>query len=204
MLKIVHNSFFLLRMSEPYQTDNRDDCRRMGSHSLKYAVNGALWLLCSALLPKVALTQDSSDPMEVCFRVSDSAARLACFDNEMRRRHAGAPRPPSTTVNSTAAPTQVPDDTVGLDGRQLILKRKAEHIPAEVVKPIVAALIRMTQRPGHQYLFELQNGQLWESTDTEPDLFLSPHEMVTIRPGVLGAFFLKSQEGNSIRVHRLR
>jgi hypothetical protein len=35
-------------------------------------------------------------------------------------------------------------------------------------------------------------------------LLLGRHETVTIRSGVLGAFFLKTQEGNSIRVHRLK
>jgi hypothetical protein len=85
-----------------------------------------------------------------------------------------------------------------------MLKRKAENVHTAAPEPMVVTLTRLTQRPGHQYFFELANGQVWESTDAEPDLFLSPHEIVTIRAGVLGAFFLKTQEGNSIRVHRLR
>jgi hypothetical protein len=85
-----------------------------------------------------------------------------------------------------------------------MLRRKAENVHPEAPKPMVVTLTRLTPRPGHQYYFELANGQVWESTDTEPDLFLNPHETVTIRAGVLGAFFLKTAEGNSIRVHRLR
>ncbi len=176
----------------------------MGSRS-------ALWLLGFGLLPALALTQEASDPMEHCFSLGDSAARLACFDGEMRRRHAGTsvPAPPATSApitgaTLTTAPTKAADDTVGLDGRQLILKRKEENIRIEAPQPMVAMLARLTLRPGHQYYFELENGQLWESTDTQPDLFLSPHETVTIRAGVMGAFFLKTQEGHSIRVHRLR
>ena len=176
----------------------------MGSHF-------ALWLLSFGLLPTLALTQETSDPMEQCFSVSDSTARLACFDQEMRRRHAATsvPAPPALSASSTAAtltpaPSKAADDTIGLDGRQLILKRKAENIPTAAPQPMVVMLTRLTQRPGHQYYFELDNGQVWESTDTQPDLFLAPHETVTIRSGVMGAFFLKTQEGNSIRVHRLR
>jgi hypothetical protein len=63
---------------------------------------------------------------------------------------------------------------------------------------------KLKPRPGHLYYFELDNGQTWESTDSEGDLFLAPHAKVIIRPGLFGAFFLKTPEGNSIRVHRLR
>ena len=96
------------------------------------------------------------------------------------------------------------DETIGLDGKQLILKRKNEGLQPEAPQPIVAAIAALRQRPGHMYYFELDNGQLWESTDAEPHLFLGPHETVRIKPGVLGAFFLKTQAGLSIRVHRVR
>jgi hypothetical protein len=168
----------------------------------------------------IAVAQESADPMEVCFRMTDPGARYACYDHEMQRRHAvAAPGPgiappapagadaPATLPGtpSTTTPVNRPiDDTIGLDGKQLILKRKAEGLQPERVQPIVAAIAALKQRPGHLYYFELDNGQVWESTDSEPELFLGPHETVRIRPGVLGAFFLKTQEGNSIRVHRVR
>ena len=123
--------------------------------------------------------------MEVCYRMADADLRHACFDKEMQRRHAAA-------------------DTVGLDGKQLIIKRKEAGIQPETVQPITAAIARLRPRPGNLYYFELDNGQVWESTESEADLLLGPHEAVLIRPGVLGAFFLKTAEGRSIRVHRLR
>jgi hypothetical protein len=190
--------------------------RETGSQLQRFASMFALWLLSFGMLPKIALTQDNSDPMEFCYHMSDSAARLSCFDKEMQRRHAtlhqksaaptaaSAPTAPSTTTSMTTARTRAPDDTVGLDGRQLMLKRKAENIHIDPPEPMVVTLTHLTQHPGHQYSFELDNGQVWESTDAEGDLFLGPHETVTIRPGVLGAFFLKTQTGLSIRVHRLR
>jgi hypothetical protein len=164
------------------------------------------WIPFATLLlgqfPATVLAQDPTDPMEVCYRMSDADLRHACFDQEMQRRHsaaavgAGSSAPRSATVG--------PADTVGLDGRQLIIKRKEAGIQPEPVKPIVAALTALKPRPGHLYYFELDNGQVWESTDSEADLFVGPHEKVLIRPGVLGAFFLKTPEGRSIRVHRLR
>ena len=172
-----------------------------------------------------AEAQESADPILVCSQLTDPTARLACFDQEAKRRRAVAhqvsgtavaPSAPSenTAANTTpvrpAAPSHpaanipVPDDTVGLDGKQLRVKRREEGIQAPVTPPIVAKLSQLTPRSDHQYFFELDNGQVWESTDAAQTLYLAPHEAVSIRPGVLGAFFLKTQEGNSIRVHRLR
>jgi hypothetical protein len=167
-----------------------------------------------------ALAQESTDEMETCFRLTDPAARLDCFDHEMQRRHSLAARgprvapiapvaeaAPPVVPNAPSVTTAIqrpPDNTVGLDGKQLLRKRKEEGIQPEAVKPIVATIVRLQPRPGHLYYFELDNGQLWESTDTQGDLFLAPHETVTIKPGLLGAFFLLTQEGHSIRVHRLR
>jgi hypothetical protein len=170
------------------------------------AIHAVLFgMLLLAHASETAVAQQSADPMEACFQMTDPAARFTCYDHEMQRRHAAvAPASiPGTTSLTTA--TQAPiDDTIGLDGKQLSLKRKEEGLTPEPVQPIVAALAALKQRPGHMYYFELDNGQVWESTDTVPELFLGPHETVRIRPGVLGAFFLKTQEGNSIRVHRVR
>lgn len=161
-----------------------------------------LCLLVAAQFSAAVLAQESTDPMEVCYRMSDADLRHACFDKEMQRRHA-----PGANAAGTNAPRPTPakpDDTVGLDGKQLILKRREEGIQPETVRPMVAVIAKLRPRPGHLYYFELDNGQVWESTDSEADLFLDPKETVLIRPGVLGAFFLKTPAGRSIRVHRLR
>lgn len=163
----------------------------VGSQSHQRVISAALAVLGLALQSPIALSQDTSDPMEICFSTSDSTARLACFDAEMRRRHATtSPAVQSTRANSTTARTKTSDDTI------------SHH--SEAPQPMVVTLTRLIQRPGHQYSFELANGQVWESTDVEGDLFLGPHESVTIRGGAMGAFFLKTQSGVSIRVHRLR
>jgi hypothetical protein len=171
---------------------------------------------CSAM----ALAQGSADPMEACSQLSDANARLACFDHEIQRRHAAAASansPANAAPAAPAAPTapaaktparvvsqQPADDTIGLDGKQLLIKRKEEGIAPAAPTHIVAVLAQLRPQPGNQYYFELDNGQVWESTDNQGALLLGRHETVTIRSGVLGAFFLKTQEGNSIRVHRLK
>ncbi len=161
-----------------------------------------------------ALAQGSPDPMEACSQVSDAGARLACFDREIQRRHRATTGTPGPAAAAPAAPAGQPPaagarqkpvyDTIGLDGRQLSIRRRQEGIAPAAPTLIVAGLRQLQPRPGHQYYFELDNGQVWESVDNQGHLLLGAHETVAIRSGVLGAFFLRTQEGNSIRVHRLR
>jgi hypothetical protein len=176
-------------------------CSRMREREVSRAVVPLCLMLGYIWVP--ALAQESADPYAVCAEVADTGARLACYDHEAQRRRVAA-RGSSAAPVAPATLNTKPDDTIGLDGKQLMIKRKAAGVEPVVVKPFAAAITKLQSRPGHQYYFELDNGQVWESTDTEPELFLGPHETVLIRPGVLGAFFLKTQEGNSIRVHRLR
>lgn len=51
--------------------------------------------------------------------------------------------------------------------------------------------------------FDLSNGQVWEQTESMR-FSAQPQQTVTIRPGLLGAFFLKNAAGVSVRVHRLK
>lgn len=159
------------------------------------------------------LAQESVNPIEVCSKVTDRDARLDCFDHAAALRNhvapvapAGTSKPPTPTDTRgvTPAPNGPADDITGLDAKQISARRKAEGRPPQVVKPIVATLARLDQQPtGHCY-FELDNGQVWAATACEPAQFPALHETVRIRPGVFGAFFLKTREGSSIKVYRLR
>src|ERR1700722_2658428 len=61
------------------------------------------WLLMFGQCCATAVAQESTDPMEVCYRLSDRDAKLACFDNEMQRRHALLARKPTTPPTAPAA-----------------------------------------------------------------------------------------------------
>lgn len=201
---------------------------QIAKHALSYPGRGTrryvTFLLLLVPLAAPATAQETTDPILVCSELAKPDARLACFDNEAQKRRAAARAKASAPAESAvsaaqmapakniaATPAVAPptstkpaDDTIGLDGKQLSARRKAEGIEAQVAQPILAAVEHLTMTPGHQYYFALDNGQLWESTDTVASLFLSPREQVRIRPGALGSFFLKTKEGLSIRVHRLR
>ena len=139
------------------------------------------------------VAQAAEDPLEVCYRMADATARVACFDHEMQRRHAAA----ATTQKQA-------QDNVGLEGAELHKKLKAEGVAVEPVKPIVAIITRLLPRSDNEYAFVLDNGQTWEQAESKTDLYVKPHDSVTIKPGVLGAFYMTTSRSQRVRVHRIR
>ena len=116
--------------------------------------------------------------------------------------------PPDTAVaaaaSAAAAAKQRAADNVGLQGSALRRKLKEEGVAPETVQPIVAKLVRLLPRPQDLNAFELDNGQTWEQTETIANLDLRSHDTVTIKPGVLGAFFLITPRSQRVRVRRIR
>jgi hypothetical protein len=171
---------------------------------------GALIVL--GLFSTLALAQNKPDPLEACYQQPDGAPRLACFNREMQRRQAataGTTATPATgtTAVAPAAPAAVTrkaaDDTVGLQGSELRKKLKHDDVKPEVVKPIVAKVVRMVPRPHSMQAFVLDNGQAWEQAESKDNLDVKLDDTVTIKPGILGAFFLNTPRSQRVRVHRI-
>jgi hypothetical protein len=172
----------------------------------------------------VAAAQSPPDPLETCARKSDPAARLACFDQEMQRRHATsvpretpAPAPAAKATPAAASPSAAApvapgsvashaDQNVGLEGAQLRKKLHEQGVVEESHKPnpVVAQVSRSVWRPDNRYTFFLDNGQVWEEVESKRGLFVDAHETVTITPGVLGSFFLKTSKELYVRVRRVQ
>jgi hypothetical protein len=169
----------------------------------------AIRIICAAVvissLSTAALAQPS-DAFDACASVQDSAARVACFDRAVAARHAAqsTPSQPPAAVTAAPPPTKSTDSTVGLDARQVhkLQQARGEAKPPPPA-PITARLVRIIPRQPLISAFELDNGQVWEQVESMK-LAPEPQELVTIRPGLLGAFFLKTAAGAVVRVHRLR
>jgi hypothetical protein len=167
-------------------------------------------------LSAIAAAQGSQDPLDACAKQTDATARLACFDQEMQRRHTATPtatRAPAATARPAAPPSpatatasqQHTDENIGLEGKELHQKLKQQGVESkpEPVKPIVSTIARLLPRPNNEYAFELDNGQTWEQAESKA-LDVNPHDAVSIQPGVLGAFFMTTQRHQRVRVHRIR
>jgi hypothetical protein len=98
------------------------------------------------------------------------------------------------------------DSEFGLEGQALAKKRAAETPKDAPSKPeqLVATIKSVTGRGKGDYRFELDNGQLWvesQRTGGEPPAI---GETVTIRPGLLGSYFLEREKGLALRVKRVK
>lgn len=162
-------------------------------------------LISLGLFSSLAMAQSKPDPLEACYQQPDGAPRLACFNREMQRRQAAAASGTPTTPAAPAASAKMPaDDTVGLQGSALRKKRKAEDaVKADAVQPIVAKVVRMVPRPHSMQAFVLDNGQAWEQAESMDNLDVKLDDTVTIKPGILGAFFLNTPRSQRVRVHRI-
>lgn len=159
------------------------------------------------LVATLTLAQGRPDPLEACYQQPDGAPRLACFNKEMQRRQAAAAAGAGTAPAPAAAPTvsakKPADDNVGLQGSDLRRKLKAQGVQPELVRPIVAKVIRMVPRSHSETAFELDNGQTWQQAELVDNLDVRLQDTVTIKPGALGAFFLNTPRSQRVRVHRI-
>lgn len=99
----------------------------------------------------------------------------------------GAVAPPPTQVTPPA-----PDANYGLQ-----LKRQT---PA-AVSATVARLVPVSLT---EYAFQLDNGQVWQQTDSRAGLNVRVNDRVTIKPGMFGDFFFTTADRQRIRVKRIR
>jgi hypothetical protein len=178
-------------------------------------------------LLSTAVVARQPDAFDICAQDKDSTTRLACFDREVAARNAAAPAaartagpvappagpvappagpaaPPATRVIAAPAAASTSTSDVGLDALQRRQQRE-ERGESETLPPalIEAEILKVIPRQPSISAFELDNGQIWEQSEAMR-MAPEPKQKVTIRQGVLGAFFLKTADGTVVRVHRVR
>ncbi|HVW68924.1 MAG TPA: hypothetical protein VHB68_08100 [Steroidobacteraceae bacterium] len=84
--------------------------------------------------------------------------------------------------------------------------RRREGTPQPLrLGQLQASIASVSYQPTGRAIIGLDNGQVWEETETRTDLDLHKGETVSITPGVLGAFFLSGNGSNkSVKVKRTR
>jgi len=162
----------------------------------------------------------SLDQLVACAGISDSSARLACYDREvapMARQVSGpkqvpapvvrapAPAVPPPAAPPSAAPPATPPVASSFGQEQLAPEKR----PAvrEEDKSLHARLeSQRTVGPGLFNLY-LDNGQVWRHEDQMLGPYLRDGEAITIEKGALGSYKLSRDAGKSrnwIRVTRVR
>ena len=116
----------------------------------------------------------------------DDSRRLACYDREAARLAA------------------TPDKSFGLppeQARQLQPPQTRDKPKAQVLSAVVAAV--GTRADGRQVI-KLGNGETWVQGEAWEVFHVSVGDAITIKPGILGAFYLSVPSGLRTRVTRLQ
>lgn len=126
------------------------------------------------------------ESLRACENVRDDVARLACYDREVARQAA------------------LDAKSFGLSGEQ---KGKLEQSggspkpPPAIVSGVVAGL---KAQPDGRTVITLADGAVWIQGEAYERIALHPGDTVSVKPGLLGSFYMYPPSGPPTRVRRLR
>lgn len=145
-----------------------------------------------AAVASPASTAELSRQLEACRAILQDRRRLECFD---------AIDPGSRAAQSPAAVTDSRDAQAERFGDEFLRRERADD--RAVVESISAVLKRVETRPRGEYVFYLDNGQVW--TELEKGRARYRQGMaVDIERTPLGAYMLSTESGGrATRVKRL-
>lgn len=160
-----------------------------------------------------AQAQPISEALQACSAESNSLKRLVCFDCIVKnmRQYDGLDETVATRLPASApAPkvTAVPRTNNEAENFGLKEKAEASFEGAQMVDGKLVAMVTSSKQVArNKYQFTLDNGQVWEQTESGVGLGGVPKagDRVNIKSGMLGAFFISKEGMNKrFRVKRLQ
>jgi hypothetical protein len=130
--------------------------------------------------------QASLDSLIACTQLKTDTERLACFDREMTGIRKNGLQPPTTV-----APT--PEQRFGLSSTQ-VLGPTPTRLHAHIVR---------VSRTADRQVFVLDNTQIWQQIELDPDFAARMGQEATISKGALGSFWLSTDSHRATRVKRV-
>ncbi|MEO7205296.1 MAG: hypothetical protein ABI356_10865 [Steroidobacteraceae bacterium] len=151
--------------------------------------------------------------------MTDSAARLACFDRETAAL-VNAPAAPLTAVvpaaaapESNAAPAVAPGNAApvldarqsfGLSGSAIAAHEEAAGARPQKLAKIEARVVALALSGNGRTLFTLDNTQIWRQLESDGDMLAKLGDSATISHGLLGSYWLQLKNGRGCKVTRVR
>jgi hypothetical protein len=143
----------------------------------------------------------AAEPLEgvlACRAITDSAARLACFDRETAAL-AGAP-----ASSAIAAPVPGAQQSFGVRGSAIAATEEATGgRPAELAK-LESHIVALALTGNGRTLFTLDNTQVWKQLESDGDVLARLGDSATISRGALGSYWLQLKSGRGCKVTRVR
>jgi hypothetical protein len=137
-----------------------------------------------------------------CREVSDSTARLACFDRETANLDL-------KSVTSVPAPVHLPPPPdpkkqFGLPEQAVATQEVAAGTRAADAPNIEAHITQLSFGENGRIVFSLDNDQVWRQLISNGDLLVKPGDAVTISRAALGSYWLQTKTGRGCKVKRVR
>ena len=141
--------------------------------------------LAASCLPALAGTENLDDALRRCARESDPAQRLACFD----------------AIVSTLP--QLEADRFGMTAD---IKRKRDPVAVQQAQDeaLAGKISGLRQVPHGEWIFTLDNRQVWVQAETRPAIQFTVGENVHIEHGAMGSLWLVADKHRKVRVKRLQ
>jgi hypothetical protein len=187
-----------------------------------------LLLLCLVFaLPSWAVA-DPLTALLACRALTDSAARLACFDHETAALTAApaaavaaaptAPAPAAPESNSASAPaalvsTPAPrnaapvldaQQSFGLSGSAIAAHEEAAGARPQKLAKLEARVVALALSGEGRTVFTLDNTQVWRQIESDGDMLAKLGDSATISRGLLGSYWLQLKNGRGCKVTRVR
>jgi hypothetical protein len=152
-----------------------------------------------------AVAQGVPTAVAACMGEHDSAKRLACYDREVGRaadasRDSLRSAPVGARTAPQAAPERSPEQTFGMTPQLQQKESGARKSPT--LDKLTAHIASIASKPRGEMIVTLDNGQVWEEAEVTSHLDLHPGDEVTLRKGMLGAFYMSSRQVRGLRVKR--
>jgi hypothetical protein len=167
------------------------------------ALRRSMVLACVLGIQETAVQAAQSTPAVLpanviaCMDERDAGKRLACYDRELALV---VGKSPAVSAASPAAPASTPNSFGMTPDLQRQQNGPLPTNPAKLSTRITA----VSYEPRGAAIVTLENGQVWEEAENGSHLPLRPGDTVTIKSGMLGAFYMSSAQVPGLRVKRVR
>jgi hypothetical protein len=193
-------------------------------------LKSSLLLVCLVCAPPCLAAEPLAGVL-ACRAITDSAARLACFDRETAAlasapalSSAAAPTAPAapaalaaaaTPENNaapaiasaaprSAAPVLDAQQSFGLSGSAIAANEEAVGArPAKLAK-IGGRIIALALAGNGRTLFTLDNTQVWRQLESDGDMLAKLGDSASISRGLLGSYWLQLKNGRGCKVTRVK
>lgn len=142
------------------------------------------WVLALAALPAAAGSEPLGDGLRRCAREADEHQRLICFD----------------ALVSTLP--QIKSDQFGMTVE--IAHKRDPSVGYQKIDALTATLSGLQEAAAGQWIFTLDNGQIWIQTEPKPGLHFSRGESIRIEEGAMGSLWLAADHHRKTRVKRVQ